>query len=141
MTDQTSQHHVLIIDYWENGFGKFVALVLQRKRGDRTQLIVGGDQGLQAVQEDLPDAVFIYLWAHDPGALEFCQQIRDVPRAECLPVIVWGAKSPSDICSQLRDVGATGYLYQPCTPDEVLAARDAALKGETYYPTRSAYNE
>ena len=27
----------------------------------------------------------------------------------------------------------THYLYQPCTPDEILAARDVALEGGTYF--------
>ena len=139
MMSQTSQHHVLIIDHWEHMIGELVALVLQRQRSDCTQVIVGGDKGLQAIQEDLPDVVFIYLWAHDPSALDFCQQIRASSRTKHLPVIVWGAKLPSEICPQLRDVGATGYLYQPCTPDEILAARDVALEGGIYFSPDSAY--
>ena len=115
--------------------GEVVELVLQRKRGDHTHLIVGGDKGLQSVQEEPPDVVFIYLWAHDPDALGFCRQIKKMPRTEHLPVIVWGAKAPSEIYPELRDAGATGYLYQPCTPDEILAARDIALTGGTYFPS------
>jgi DNA-binding NarL/FixJ family response regulator len=33
-----------------------------------------------------------------------------------------------------NNLGAAGYLREPYGPQALLAARDAALKGETYYP-------
>jgi CheY-like chemotaxis protein len=128
------KQRILIIDYWENMNGDLYAFILRREHNDDTRLVVGGSKGLQAIREQLPDAIFIYLWAGGPDALEFCQQVKAMPKARQVPVIVFGAMAPEEICPRLQRAGATGYLRQRCSPAEVLAARDAALRGESYYP-------
>jgi len=81
-----------------------------------------------------PDVIFIYLWARNPDAIEFCQQIRGMTKTNHIPVVVWGGRVPEGICDQLQEVGATGFLAQPCHPDEIVAAYDTVMRGETYYP-------
>jgi DNA-binding NarL/FixJ family response regulator len=48
---------------------------------------------------------------------------------------------PKRVYSEAQRVGAAGYLYQPYGPQEVIAARDALLRGDVYYPPLSEENE
>jgi len=50
------------------------------------------------------------------------------------PVLFQAAIASSHAYPLVKQTGAQGYLCLPCHPQDLLAARDAALKGETYYP-------
>jgi DNA-binding NarL/FixJ family response regulator len=126
--------YILSLDRWANAMGRIVRLVLERRRGDHVLVALDPQKWLPICRADPPDAIFMYLWAGEPDALAFCAQIRVWPQTRHVPVIVWGALDPARICPDLRQAGASGYLFQPCTPDEIVAARDAALVGGTYFP-------
>ena len=156
--NQTVPHRILVIDP-ENLFGELLAFVLKYYYNDTTQIVRSRDAGWVSLEAELADAVFIYLHAdgvkvttgclrglksilytinaHERGlrkATVFCQQLRLIPKFEHVPVIVFGSREPKQIYTELQEAGATGYLFVPCTTEEMMAARDAALRGETYYP-------
>jgi CheY-like chemotaxis protein len=83
-----------------------------------------------------PDGIFIYLRdrAMNEQATAFCESLRSDQNLRNVPVIVSGALAPRDIYPALQEAGAAGYLYEPFTPRALLAARDAAFRGETYCP-------
>ena len=57
-----------------------------------------------------------------------------MPDFQHLPVLVWGSMDAEKVYAELRQAGAAGYLYIPCPPEQIIAARDAVVNGEVYYP-------
>jgi len=51
-----------------------------------------------------------------------------------IPVLFQAAMASSHAYPLVKQAGAQEYLCLPCHPQDLLAARDAALKGEMYYP-------
>ena len=134
MDDENSGRKVLIVDRWEDMQGRLVCLVLETYRHDETLLVIGGRNGLAAFAAEKPDAIIAYMNIKIPDIVGFCQQVD-------VPVIVWGAMDPRQVYPELQDAGAAGYLVQPTSAEEILAARDAILSGETYYPPLINYLE
>jgi CheY-like chemotaxis protein len=126
---------VVIIDPSETS-GKLIARVLSRRRDDRTRLVPNAVAAWPLLERETPDAVFISLRdeALSVQATAFCHQVKATPDLRHVPVIVFGALAPKDICAELQEAGAAGYLYEPFPPRSIVEARDAALRGETYYP-------
>jgi len=112
--------------------GRMISMLLKEYRGDRTVLVIGGGNGLAACKAEQPDLIFMYIHAGDPDAVDFCQQVE-------VPVIVWGAVDPRQVYPDLQSVGAAGYVVQPSSAEEILAARDMVLNGETYYPPLATF--
>lgn len=155
--NQTVAHRILIIDPGAT-IGDLIAFVLKYKYNDAAQVVLSRDAGWASLEAEPPDVVFIYLradglkatgcrqwlrslWHPLPAeqprltqAAEFCQRLRSIPKLKHVPVIVFGAMAPGQIYAELQEAGATGYLSLPCDPKEIMAARDAAVRGETYYP-------
>jgi DNA-binding NarL/FixJ family response regulator len=89
--------------------------------------VIGGRNGLATYHAEQPNLIFMYIWTGDPDAVDFCRKVD-------VPVVVWGGMDPRQAYHDLQAAGAAGYLAQPTSAEEVLAARDAVLQGETYYP-------
>ena len=133
-------HRVLIVDR-NTGAGELVALVLKERKKSRTHIVPDGNIDLAAIAADPPDVVFIYWYAVEPDALAFCQQIKATPQTRSIPVIVWSGRVPDqELYLRLQRAGAAGHLALPCAPQEILAAHDAVLRGQTYYPPIHALN-
>ncbi len=132
MSHATS-HYILIIDP-DNIVGDIFPLVLERKCHDTIQIVLSRAEGLASLQTRPPTAIFIYLWAEGVSAAEFCQWLKAMPEFQHLPVLVWGMMDPEKVYAELRQAGAAGYLYMPCGPDQIIAARDAVVSGEEFYP-------
>jgi CheY-like chemotaxis protein len=132
--DQSAAHSGLIIDPSPES-GKLMALILTRHGKGRASVTASVAAAWPLLAEQSPDLVFIYLRDEilDLQAVSFCHRLRSTPGLRQVPVIVYGALAPKDISGTLREAGATGYLYVPLVPRKVLAARDAALRGETYF--------
>ena len=129
---QSVNHRILIVDS-ENIVGKMLAFIFEQMRSDSTQIALSRDEGWASIRAKPPDAVFVYLWADGVNASEFCQRLKSELEPK-IPVIVWGMLEPKEVYHELRQAGATGYLHLPCGPEGILAARDAALSGEVYFP-------
>lgn len=158
--DSTVPRRILVIDSDES-MGELIAFTLRYRYNDSAQVVRSRQAGWASLDAESPDAIFIYLHANgvkettgcfflrgirsmaltiaaeEEGlrkASHFCRQLRSIPQFAHIPVIVFGARSPDLIYPELRQVGATGYLLTPVAIDQIYAARDAAVRGETYYP-------
>ena len=131
--NKTGPRRILIIDP-DPESGRLMNLMLSRKYGDGTQVVLTRDAGWAALQAEPADLVFGYLREEGVTATGFCRRLRSSPKLEHVPVVVVGAMQPEDIYAELQEAGASCYLFVPLAPKKVLAARDAALRGETYYP-------
>jgi DNA-binding NarL/FixJ family response regulator len=130
--DQLTESTVLIVDRWEDMQGRMLSMLLKEHRQDRVVMVIGGRNGLAAYESERPDLIFMYIHAGNPDATGFCPQVE-------VPVVVWGAVDPRQVYPDLKSAGAAGYLVQPSSAEEVLAARDVVLNGGTYYPPLADY--
>jgi CheY-like chemotaxis protein len=101
---------------------------------DQVRLAASGNEGLAAAEQDLPDLIIYFLWTFGMNGYEFCQKIKTIPAFQKVPVLLVGATSPNIAYPAAQRVGAAGYLRHPDREQDLVAARDAVLKGLTYYP-------
>lgn len=112
---------------------KFVAQFLKRTCGDSVKTASSGQEALKRCQKKTPDLVICMWWRlRDMTAIEFCQQLRETPGCEDVPVIVSDLRSTPQRREQLAAAGANGYIPAPASPAEMLKAREVVLSGRTY---------
>jgi DNA-binding response OmpR family regulator len=120
---------VLVIDK-ELAMGDLIELVL-RHRSDQVRTTLDEHKGLALAEQDPPDLVLL-----DSEMLEdeVYQQFKKLPALQNVPILFLDAKAPYLVYPQAQRLGAAGYLCKPFEIQDLLAARDAVLRGETYYP-------
>jgi DNA-binding response OmpR family regulator len=94
-----------------------------------------GQEGLIIAQQAPLDVIIYYLWTLDVDGYEFCRRVRALPGLQGMPILLEGAVSPALVYPEAQRVGAAGYLRQPTQVEDLVAARNAVLRGETYYPS------
>ncbi len=85
-------------------------------------------RAIMAAKAALPDLVILDLMLPDGDGLDFCRQLRTVPQAASLPVLMLSARGePMDRVIGL-ELGADDYLAKPFEPRELLARVKALLR-------------
>ncbi|WP_426105291.1 response regulator [Massilia sp. TSP1-1-2] len=72
--------------------------------------------GLQAADEQLPDAVLLDLGLPDGSGLDVLQKLKDTPRARHIPVHIVSASDRAEAALQM---GAIGYVVKPATRERL----------------------
>ena len=117
------------------------------KSNIRNRLDLGGhgddelrfaSSGLQAIadaEKAPPDLIIYSLSTHDLDGYEFCRKLKWTPALQDVPVLLVGWVSPTIVYPEAKRAGAAGYLYSAVHSQGLVAARNALLHGETYYPS------
>ncbi|MBN1218686.1 MAG: response regulator [Anaerolineae bacterium] len=113
---------------------ELIELVISKRYHDTISVATTGLQGIELAQQAPPDLVFIRLMLMDMDGYEVCRRIKAIPSLRQVPVLLFAAIKPDMVYPEARRCGAAGYLSQPYLVDDLYAARDALLCGETYYP-------
>ena len=124
---------VLVIDDEPDSI-KLVGLVLHRHRGDEVVGADGGLAGIAKAQEVMPELIVLDLMMPVLDGYQVYSRLRSLPGLESTPILFVGAREPELVYPPAQSLGAMGYLYEPYGPQQLLAARDAALSGNLYYP-------
>ena len=61
-------------------------------------------------------------------------RLRATPALSRVPILFLDASLETVVRARAKALGAEGVVHVPFGPQELLAARDAALRGETFYP-------
>jgi two-component system nitrate/nitrite response regulator NarL len=88
-----------------------------------------GAQGVAKAKELDPDLVLLDLHMAGMGGIETLKAIRDAG-LDCRVVILTVSDSADDLVAAIRS-GADGYLIKDMEPEDLLAAIDQALNGQT----------
>jgi CheY-like chemotaxis protein/signal transduction histidine kinase/CHASE3 domain sensor protein len=72
--------------------------------------------GLEAANDQLPDAILLDLGLPDGSGLDVLQKLKDNPRARHIPVHIVSANDRADAALQL---GAIGYVIKPATRERL----------------------
>ena len=102
---------------------------------DELRLASSGMQGMADAEKVPPDLIIYGLSTHDLDAYEFCRKLKWTPALQDVPVLLVGWVSPAIVYPRAKRAGAAGYLYSAVHSQSLIAARNALLRGETYYPS------
>ena len=102
---------------------------------DELHFADSGLQGIADAEKNPPDLIVYSLSTHDLDAYEFCRKLKWTPALQNVPVLLVGWVSPSIVYPEAKRAGAAGYLYNAVHSQGLVAARNALLRGETYYPS------
>lgn len=103
---------------------------------DELRFAAGGLEGLAVVEQDPPDLIVYGLYTLDLDGYEFCRRLKWIPALQDLPVLLVGWISPEIAYPKAQHAGAAGYLRNAVHSPELIVARNALLRGETYYPPK-----
>ena len=109
-------------------------MILGRGRNDQVMYAENGHKGLAAAEQALPDLIILGIMMPELDGWEVYARLKAIPSLTNIPVLFQAGLASSRAYPLMMQAGAQGYLCQPYGPQDLLAARDAALKGETYYP-------
>jgi CheY-like chemotaxis protein len=124
---------VLVIDDCRE-IAELVRLILVRMRGDDVVLAADGAEGLSIAQQDPPDLIVLDLMMPHLDGYTVLERLKEIPQLETVPVLFHAAIPRRSVYPNARRLGAAGYVLAPYSPQELVDARDAASRGETYYP-------
>jgi DNA-binding response OmpR family regulator len=109
---------ILLVDD-DTGLTQLLQLVFE-SRGFGVTIAYTGQQALEAVQRELPEAVLLDLMMPDISGLEICHQIRTNSHTSHIPIIVLTARPGDEMRQEALDAGATEYLVKPIRPSELI---------------------
>ncbi|MFP4483747.1 MAG: response regulator transcription factor [Spirochaetota bacterium] len=98
------------------------------KEGYLVHSVATGEEAMEAVQTQPPDAVVLDLMLPGLDGLEVCKRLKQNPETSATPVIMLTAKSEdSDIVTGL-ELGADDYVTKPFSPKVLIARLRAVLR-------------
>jgi two-component system response regulator VicR len=104
-----------------------VSLIVSR-RGYQVFGANGGREGLEAVQEKLPDLVLLDLMMPDMDGWDVYHQLKGMKSTSSIPVIIITAKSQEiDRVLGLHIAKVDDYISKPFRPQELLDSMDRVI--------------
>ena len=99
-----------------------------RREGYRVTGVRDGEEGLERIRREFPDAVLLDLMLPGLDGLELCRRVKNDPNLRAIPVIMVTAKGEVDDVVAGLEAGADDYIAKPFRPRE-LVARVKAVNG------------
>jgi two-component system, cell cycle response regulator len=130
MSETTGRRVLVIGEYMEPELMKHIL----SRCNDTVEFASTPLQGLTMAEQDPPDLIITYLLMPELSGYEVCQRLKITPLLRNIPVLIIGGRQEKDVYPEAQRVGSAGYLCAPFGVQDLLAARDAALNGETYSP-------
>lgn len=113
---------------------ELVELILGRRRGDTIRTAWSWQEARAIAEAESPDIIIVRIMMAEMTGYEICRRFQTIPELRDIPILLQAPIVPKSVYPKAKTAGAAGYLVQPFGPEDLLAARDALLDGETYYP-------
>lgn len=124
--ERSVKESVLVVDD-ERDIRELIEYNLE-KEGYLVLGVATGEEAVQTVQKQPPDAVVLDLMLPGLDGLEVCKRLKQDHRTSSIPVIMLTAKSEdSDIVTGL-ELGADDYVTKPFSPKVLIARLRAVLR-------------
>ena len=114
---------VLVVDDDPN-IGQLIKLYLE-KEGFEPQVVVRGDDALNAFRKNPPHIVLLDLMLPGMDGWQVCREIRKI---SSIPIIMLTAKGETTDKVQGLELGADDYVTKPFDPKELIARVKAVLR-------------
>ena len=122
---------VLVID--DNpAMAAITHMTLGRGRNDEVRYANGGRKGLAAARQTPPDLIIVDIMMPGWDGFETYRQFRMTSGLDEVPVIFQTAYAKA--FQEAKNLGTAGCLLVPYKAPDLVAARDAALRGVIYDP-------
>ena len=129
-----SQQSVLIVED-EPKIAELLRDYLTRQAGYRADIVLRGDEALQAFRKFEPDLVLLDLMLPGLDGIEVCKQIRAESQ---VPIIMVTARVEEIDRLLGLELGADDYVCKPFSPREVVARVKAVLRRAAISNTEAA---
>ena len=83
---------------------------LLRSHGFEVSIANSGEEGLQAIKEQVPDLVVLDLMMPDMDGWQVCKAVRSF---SSVPILVLSALDDPSVVASILDAGADDYLVKP----------------------------
>ncbi len=113
------------------GMGELISLILSRFRDDSLSIAPSISQALTMAEQNPPDLVILTSEMLDTKEYG---RLRATPALSRAPILFLDPSLEAVIHPRAKALGAKGVVRMPFGPQELLTARDAVLRGGTYYP-------
>ena len=113
---------------------EMIRLLLAYERNDQVRFALSGSAGLAIAEQDPPDLIILDVMMPKINGYEVCRRLKSTPVLRDIPVLFLTVVPPRLGYAETQRLGGAGYLCKPYQISDILAARDAVLRGETYYP-------
>ena len=114
--------------------GMLIERILTGERHDIVRWVCYHDGVLGDAEQDVPDLIIVEFTICHVDVLHLCQLLRARPALKHIPILLWRVSVPQRVHKSVERIGIQGYLPFVCEPQELVAARDAVLDGDSYYP-------
>lgn len=111
--------HILAVDDSKT-IRDMVSYVL-KKAGYDVTLANDGQQGLDALAQNRPDAIITDINMPVMDGLTFIRNIRADSHYMGIPILVLTTEASTELKQKGRDAGATGWIVKPFNPEKLLA--------------------
>jgi len=125
---------VLVIDDMRE-MEEMMGLLLAHQRNDQVAYAHGGLEGLAIAEQHPPELIILDLMMPDLPGYEVFRRLHAQPALQNVPVLLLTVIPPQMVYPQAQELGIAGYMCKPFEFETLLTARDALLRGETYYPS------
>jgi DNA-binding NarL/FixJ family response regulator len=87
-----------------------------------------GREGLEVLEETLPDMIICDVMMPEIDGYSFVKQVREDSRTNCIPVLFLSAKGQSQDKVKGLNTGADVYMVKPFEPEELVAQVESSLR-------------
>jgi two-component system phosphate regulon response regulator PhoB len=99
-----------------------------RRAGFKVLVADSGPKGLEAVRQNLPDAVILDIMLPGLSGIEVCRAMKAEPALAAIPVLMLTAKGEVKDRVKGLETGAEDYVTKPFSPKEVVLRIQGLLK-------------
>lgn len=79
-----------------------------------------GEEALQLVTQDVPDAIVLDVMMPGIDGLEVCRRVRSQPETAALPIVILSGKVHAEAIKAGMAAGATKYLCKPIAMSDLI---------------------
>jgi diguanylate cyclase (GGDEF)-like protein/PAS domain S-box-containing protein len=101
---------------------------LMSEQGYQVYVALSGERALAIAERAQPDLILLDVMMPDMDGFETCQQLKQNPLTQRIPVIFMSARSDTDDVVAGFDIGAVDYIAKPLRMAEVCARVRAQLQ-------------
>ena len=93
---------------------------LLQKRGYRVFSALNAREGLESIEKEIPDLIYLDFLMPEIDGLEFVRLLRKRDDWKDIPVVILSAVSDSEIIKQSRELGVREYITKPINVHKIL---------------------
>jgi two-component system alkaline phosphatase synthesis response regulator PhoP len=109
---------ILVVDD-DTRLTEMLQLVFE-SRGFGVTIANNGEQALESLGRELPEAILLDLMMPGMSGLEVCRLVRANPRTSNIPIVILTARFDAEMKREVMEAGATEYLTKPLRPSELI---------------------